>query len=198
MVFHCGFDWHFPDDWQCWASFHYLAIYRSSLCSHSVVFNSLQSHGPIRLFCPWNFPGKNTWMGCHFLLQGIFRTQGSNPLLLHLLHWQVDASPVASPENVYSDLLFLNQILCVFICFCYCCTVSSYILDIFPLSNTWFANISHSVGCLFILLMALPLLDAAKKMLKKSSLTFPQCRELGSHHRHGFIWGQQEGRAPER
>ena len=37
------------------------------------------------------FPGKNTRMGCHFLLQGIFLTQGSNLLLLHLLHWQADS-----------------------------------------------------------------------------------------------------------
>ena len=29
-------------------------------------------------------------MGCHFLLQGIFLTQGSNPCLLRLLHWQVE------------------------------------------------------------------------------------------------------------
>ena len=36
--------------------------------------------------CPWNFPGKNTGVGCHFLLQGIFLTQGSNPLFLCLLH----------------------------------------------------------------------------------------------------------------
>jgi len=28
---------------------------------------------------PWGFPGKNTGVGCHFLLQGIFPTQGSNP-----------------------------------------------------------------------------------------------------------------------
>ena len=34
-------------------------------------------------------PGKNTGVGCHTLLQGIFPTQGSNPRLLHLLHWQV-------------------------------------------------------------------------------------------------------------
>ena len=33
-------------------------------------------------------------MGCHFLLQGIFPTQGSNPCLLRLLHWQVDSFPV--------------------------------------------------------------------------------------------------------
>jgi len=39
-----------------------------------------------RLFRPWNFPGKNTGVGCHFLLQEIFPTQGSNPRLLCLLH----------------------------------------------------------------------------------------------------------------
>ena len=33
-----------------------------------------------RLLCPWAFPGKNTGVGCHFLLQGIFLTQGSNPV----------------------------------------------------------------------------------------------------------------------
>ena len=41
---------------------------------------------PTRLLCPWNFPGKNTGVGCHLLLQGIFLTQGSNPHLLCLLH----------------------------------------------------------------------------------------------------------------
>ena len=33
-------------------------------------------------------PGKNTGVGCYFLLQGIFPTQGWNP---HLLHWQSDS-----------------------------------------------------------------------------------------------------------
>ena len=52
--------------------------------------DSLQPHGlkPTRLLCPWDSPGKNTGGGCHFLLQGIFLTQGSNPCLLYLLHWQ--------------------------------------------------------------------------------------------------------------
>ena len=36
-----------------------------------------------RLLCPWDFPGKNTGMGCHFLLKGIFPTQESKPHLLH-------------------------------------------------------------------------------------------------------------------
>ena len=28
-----------------------------------------------RLLCPWDFPGKNIGVNCHFLLQGIFLTQ---------------------------------------------------------------------------------------------------------------------------
>ena len=35
-----------------------------------------------RLLCPWNFSEKNTGVGCHILLQGIFPTQGWNPRLL--------------------------------------------------------------------------------------------------------------------
>ena len=50
-----------------------------------------------RLLCPWNSPGKNTGVGCHALLQGIFLTQGSNPYLLHLLHWQVGSLALALP-----------------------------------------------------------------------------------------------------
>ena len=36
-----------------------------------------------RLLCPWDFLGKSTGVGCHFLLQGYFLTQGSNPGLPH-------------------------------------------------------------------------------------------------------------------
>ena len=46
---------------------------------------------PIRLLCPRNSPGKNTGVSCHFLLWGIFLTQGLNLCLLHcrqiLYHW---------------------------------------------------------------------------------------------------------------
>ena len=40
-------------------------------------------HGPLpaRFLCLWDFPGKNAGVGYHFLLQGIFLTQGSNPHL---------------------------------------------------------------------------------------------------------------------
>ena len=73
--------------------------HESVLCAVFSVSNPLWAHEllPIRLLCPWNFPGKNTGMGCHFLLQEIFLTQGSNPRLLHLLHWQVDSLPLSSP-----------------------------------------------------------------------------------------------------
>ena len=37
---------------------------------------------PTRLLRPWDFPGKDTGVGYHFLLQGIFPTQGSNLNLL--------------------------------------------------------------------------------------------------------------------
>ena len=53
--------------------------------SRLVVSDCLQPHGlySTRLPCPWDFPGKNTGVGCHFLLQGIFLTQGLNLGLLH-------------------------------------------------------------------------------------------------------------------
>ena len=45
------------------------------------VSNSLGPHGPwpTRLLCPWYSPGKNTGVGCHFLLQGIFPTHVIHP-----------------------------------------------------------------------------------------------------------------------
>ena len=60
--------------------------------------NYLQPHGlsTTRLLCPWNFPGKNTGVGCFLLLQIIFPIQGSN---LHFLlgrlilyHWETHCS----------------------------------------------------------------------------------------------------------
>ena len=52
------------------------------LLSHSVVSYSLQPHGlyPAGLFCPLNFPGKNTGVDCHFLLQGNLPDPGVKPL----------------------------------------------------------------------------------------------------------------------
>ena len=52
-------------------------------------------------FCQWYSPGKNTGVGCHALLQGIFLTQGLNPGLPAL---STDSLPFELPENPLSKL----------------------------------------------------------------------------------------------
>ena len=42
-------------------------------------------------------PGKNTGLGCHALVQGIFPIQGFNPHLLSLLHWQAGSLQLLPP-----------------------------------------------------------------------------------------------------
>ena len=68
--------------------------HKSALCgcmlSRSVMLTLWESMDA-RLLCPWDSPSRNTGVGCHFLLQGIFPTQGSNP---GLLHWQADSLPL--------------------------------------------------------------------------------------------------------
>ena len=77
--------------------------------------SSLQPH--VLPLQAWDFPGKHTRVGCYFLLQEIFLTQGSNP---RLLHWQVNHyhfSPLLllllSPKDI--KLNFLSTAL-----FCWC------------------------------------------------------------------------------
>ena len=71
--------------------------------------DSLQPYGlkPARLFHPWDFPGKNTGAGYHFLLQGTFQTQGSNLGLLrcgqtlyHLSHQGIPLITVSMGNSV--------------------------------------------------------------------------------------------------
>ena len=74
--------------------------------------NSLWLHGlgPTRLLGLWDSPGKNTGVGCHPLLQGIFLTQESNPGLLHcrqiLYHLSYQGSPT-SLLIIHSTTLFM-------------------------------------------------------------------------------------------
>ena len=51
-------------------------------------------------------PGKNTGVGCHFLLQGISSTQGLNLHLLCPLHWQAGSLPLLPPETLPLDSKF--------------------------------------------------------------------------------------------
>ena len=52
---------------------------------------------------PLASPGKNTGVGCQFLLQGIFPTLGSNLRLLYFLHWQADSLPLAQPGKPHNS-----------------------------------------------------------------------------------------------
>ena len=51
-----------------------------------------------RLLRPWDSPGTNTGVGCHFLCQGTFPTQGSNPCLLS---WQAGSLPLSHQGNPF-------------------------------------------------------------------------------------------------
>ena len=72
-------DWATELNWSISVSVHMLSHVRL-----------LRPHGlqPVRLLYSWDSPGKNTGVGYHSLLQGIFLTQGSNPGLLCLLHYR--------------------------------------------------------------------------------------------------------------
>ena len=83
-----------------------LAVVLWPTASITVVVVSSLSH--VQLFTiPWtvahqdplrDVPGMNTGVGCHFLLQVIFPTQGSNP---RLLHWQLDSLPLSHQRSPY-------------------------------------------------------------------------------------------------
>ena len=65
------------------------------------------------LLCPWDFPGWNIGVGYHFLLQGIFLTQGSNLDLLCLLHRQADSLSLChlgSPSNNIATIYIVISI----------------------------------------------------------------------------------------
>ena len=75
------------------------------MCAHSVtsvVSYSLRPRG-LQL-CLWDFPGKNTTVGCHILFHGIFVTPELN---LHLLHWQADV-PSATWETGIAFIKILS------------------------------------------------------------------------------------------
>ena len=86
----CVWPWHslFPEE-----TFFYI-FFNIIMCMHTHVFSHFTCvwlfatpHTVARrLLSPWDSPGKNTGVGCHALLQGIFLTQNSNLCLLCLLH----------------------------------------------------------------------------------------------------------------
>ena len=74
--------------------------------------DSLQPHGlqPAKLLCPWGFPSKKTGVGYRFLLQENFPTQGWNPSLLLLLHWQADSLSLCHLGSQVLKILFTRKL----------------------------------------------------------------------------------------
>ena len=72
--------------------------------SYQVMSNSFAT------LCPWDFPGKNTRVGCHFLLQGIFPIQGLN---LCLLYWQMDSLSLNHQESTVYSMLSAKTYTCI-------------------------------------------------------------------------------------
>ena len=72
--------------------------------SRSVLSDSLRPHGllPTRILRPWDSPSKSTGVGCHFLLQRIFPTRGSNPGLPHCRQTLYRLSHHGSPRTLRS------------------------------------------------------------------------------------------------
>ena len=110
------------------------------------LFKILWAVEPTRLLCPWDSLGKNTGVGCHALLQGIFQTHRSNQCLLHLLHWQADSLPLVSygetpqpPGDRLGDCFFFPFI------FISWRLITSQHFSGFCHTLTW---ISHGVTCI--------------------------------------------------
>ena len=71
------------------------------------------THG---ILCPWNSPGKNTGVGCHALLQGIFPTQGWNSGLPHcrqILYQLSQLSEILRDENSRNLICLLRNLYAV-------------------------------------------------------------------------------------
>ena len=108
--------------------------HRECTCVCSVMYNYLRPHGlyTVRLLHSWDFPGKNTGVGYHFFLQGIFPTQGLNPHLLCLLPVQADSLSLSHlgipPQGIiHSKLLDTTDL--------YFCGQKSWIITSFLFTN---------------------------------------------------------------
>ena len=89
----------------------------------------LQFHEPqpTRLLCPWDSPGKNTGVGCHFLLQGNFLTQELNSGLPHcrqMLYW-------LSYTRIFAIMMLVMVIYCKYCPLVVACSIPQFFLFFF-------------------------------------------------------------------
>ena len=161
-----------------WQTYYNPRIYGAKLLQLS---DSVQPYGRqpamfLSVYSPgqeyWDSPGKNTGLGCHVLLQGIFPTQGLGPCLLHLLYWQAGSLPLVppgKPKNVWYLGLNESSRKCIYYCYhryyenkirkirllLICMHITSVISYFkahirhktfyFPLRNSWFTRFCQSL-----------------------------------------------------
>ena len=120
----------------------YACVSFQLLFTSYVMSDSLRPYGlqPARLLCPWDFPSKNTGVGYHFLIQGIFPDQGSNPCLLPQ---QVNSLPLCYLRSPTIPICFPKWL----------CQV---ILSL-AMHECWFLYVFTSVFCfsIFIILLGM-------------------------------------------
>ena len=111
----------------------------------------------VALLHPWNFPGKSTGVGCHFLLQGIFLTEGSNPGFPHCRQTLPSEPPgKSSPDSsiIYMFSLHYISVLLYYTCICIiinmlslfiislyfwvCSLVAQAVKNLSAMQDTWF------------------------------------------------------------
>ena len=127
----------------------YLMFLYKSLCCHSCCL-ALSCIWPFwdlglsltRLLCPWDFLGKSTAAGCHFLLQGIFLTQRWNTHLLHLLHWQVDSLPLSQVGSSQKPFILYK------ICFIQKAKFHKYVFQNSQMWSHFWWRLFHNFFCL--------------------------------------------------
>ena len=119
---------------------------------------------PARLLCPLDSPGKNTGVGYHFLLQGIFQTQGSNPgfpyyrqILYRLSHEGSPLSHLGSPKEKISSLQSLSRVQLFATPWTTACQASLSITNSWSLLKLMFIELvmpsSHLILCCPLLLL---------------------------------------------
>ena len=93
-----------------WATDHLAYGYVIGACSVAQSCATLcdpMDYSPAKWLCPWSFQGKNTGVGCHILLQGIFPTQELNlglPCFLHCKQILYPLSHGGSPKNPMNSM----------------------------------------------------------------------------------------------
>ena len=118
------------------------AVVVEVLC-HVWLFCHSMDYSPPGSPLSMGFPGKNTGVGCHFLLQGMLLTQGSNS---GVLHWLVDSllqNLQGSPANLSTFWFILSIFICK-IMYIFLLLLSSYTKAVrfIQLLTSWFSHVT--------------------------------------------------------